>query len=76
MDPGTPHLEAGDKFVNDAEVVPFPRELDRRMAFDPPSVKRGFYKGYALVYNADTQVVLDVYQLFPFAPAGTLAASR
>ena len=71
LEPAVAHLEPGTKLPADYEVIPFPPEIDHRMQLDPPKVGRGFVRGFAVVYNTTTRVLLDVYQLFPFSDPPT-----
>jgi len=47
------------------KLVPFPPELEVRLAPLAPNLARGFIGGHAVIFNASTRVVLDVFIPLP-----------
>ena len=45
------------------KVTPFPQRIDKRMAIDPPNIRRGFVEGYIVIFDVSTEIVLDVFAL-------------
>ena len=45
-------------------VSPFPVELERRLPPLVPELRRGFIEGRAVIYNAQTKVILDIFLPF------------
>ncbi len=43
------------------KIVPFPVELERRLAPLEPGYQRGFISGRAVIFNSATRVIFDVF---------------
>ena len=43
------------------KLVPFPYEVERRMAPLAPGLERGFIGGHAVIFNPNTRLIVDVF---------------